>query len=219
VKISVALCTYNGEKYLPAQLESILLQSLMPGELVVCDDCSNDGTLATLIEFASRAPFPVHIHRNEINLGSTRNFEKAIQLCSGDIIMLCDQDDVWKPCKIERIATVFRANPEAGYVFSDAELVDEDLRPLHRSLWEATGFQGELKKLFLQGDQFRCFTKQHFVTGATMAFRTAISRLAMPFPSKGFWIHDGWIALIASVTGAPGVPICESLIAYRQHAG
>ena len=219
MKISIALCTYNGEKFLREQLNSIARQTLLPDELVVCDDCSSDSTMEILKEFRERVPFPVHIYRNEINLGSTKNFEKAIGLCSCDIIALCDQDDIWKPHKLERLEEVLRANPDAGYVFSDAQLVDDNRKPLGYSLWESIGFRGKIRERFIQGDQFRCFLQQHIVTGATMAFRASVGRLAMPFPSDGLWIHDGWIVIIASATGAIGIPLHEPLVAYRQHAG
>ena len=133
--ISIALCTYNGEKFLQAQLDSIEQQTLLPDELVVCDDCSSDGTIDILEKFRKRASFPVHIHPNKINLGSTQNFEKTIRLCTGDIIALSDQDDVWRPNKLERLKDALQANPDAGYVFSDAELVDEHLLPLGCRLW------------------------------------------------------------------------------------
>src|SRR5262245_39471269 len=129
-KISIALCTYNGTKYLSSQLESYLAQTCPPDEVVVCDDCSQDETVSTLNEFAERAPFPVRIFVNERNLGSTKNFEKAISLCSGDIIFLSDQDDAWASNKIERIVEEFDRDSEVGMVFSNAELVDETMQPL-----------------------------------------------------------------------------------------
>jgi len=214
--ISIALCTYNGEKYLREQLESIALQTMVPDELVACDDNSRDRTLEILQEFKEKVPFSVHIFQNEKNLGSTKNFEKAISLCQGDIIALCDQDDVWKPYKLEHLMEALQANPEAGYVFSDAELVDEHMQLIGVRLWDSVGFKGEIKERFLKGDQFRCFIKQRIVTGATMVFRASIGKLAMPFPAN--WIHDGWIALVASATGSIGIPVDEALISYRQHA-
>jgi len=217
MKISIALCTYNGESFLQQQVESIEGQIRKPDELVACDDCSQDRSLEILSDFAKRADFHVKIIRNEHNLGSTRNFEKAIKLCTGDIIALCDQDDVWKPHKLACLEKALQANPEAGYAFSDADLVDEHLQPLGRRLWDSIGFQGELKKLFTRGEQFRCFTRKSIVTGATMAFRAPIGRMAMPFPIGGHWIHDGWIALLSSAIGNLGVPIDEPLISYRQH--
>ncbi|MCA1556539.1 MAG: glycosyltransferase, partial [Acidobacteria bacterium] len=86
VKFSIALCTYNGARYLPAQLDSIAAQTLLPDELVICDDCSTDETRDVITSFAARAPFAVRLYVNEVNLGSTKNFEQAISLCTGDII-------------------------------------------------------------------------------------------------------------------------------------
>src|SRR5215207_2518174 len=100
VRISIALCTYNGEQYLQQQLDSFVAQSRPPDELVVCDDRSTDRTVPIVEDFAKRAPFRVELVINETNLGSTRNFEKAIGLCTGDIIFLADQDDVWLPEKL-----------------------------------------------------------------------------------------------------------------------
>jgi len=216
--ISIALGTYNGGKFLQEQLDSIENQTLLPDELVICDDCSGDSTIAILEKFREKVVFPVHIHQNDNNLGSTRNFEKAIGLCSGDIIVLSDQDDVWKPEKLARMSDVFRENPQAGFVFSDADLVDEHLRLLDICLWDSVGFTGEFQKHFLEGDQFRCLMKQPIVTGATMAFRASVGKLAMPFPAEGHFIHDGWIALVSSAAGKLGIAIEDSLIDYRQHS-
>lgn len=216
--LSVALCTYNGENFLRDQLDSVARQTLLPDELVACDDCSDDDTLAILNKFRGSAPFPVHINRNEKNLGSSKNFEKAIRLCNGDIIALCDQDDVWKPHKLERLADVLKNNDGAGYVFSDAEVVDENLRHLGRSLWESIGFQGDLKNRFVKGAQFRCLIETHIVTGSTMAFRARTGRLAIPFPEEGNWIHDAWIAMVSSAVGYPGIALDETLVLYRQHS-
>jgi glycosyltransferase involved in cell wall biosynthesis len=216
--ISIALCTYNGEKFLREQLDSIAGQTVLPEELVVCDDRSTDATLRILEDFSEQVSFPVHIHRNEVNLGSTKNFEKAICLCRGDVIALCDQDDVWKPNKLQRLVEELNNNPDAGYAFSNAEMVDEQLQPLGGLLWDSIKFTGEVRRKFYKGEQIECFIRQHIVTGATMAFRTQIGKVAMPFPTAGKWIHDGWIALVSSSTGARGVAIDEPLIDYRQHS-
>jgi glycosyltransferase involved in cell wall biosynthesis len=218
MKISVALCTFNGEKFLQDQLESIVRQSRLPDELVVCDDCSTDNTLGILLAFQSKAPFPVHIVKNETNLKVTKNFEKAIGLCRGDIIVLADQDDVWSHLKLARTEAVLTENPEAGYIFSDAELVDEKLDPLGFGLWESVNFTGPLKDNFIMSHQLECLLEQSIVTGATMAFRAIHKNLAVPFPENPFWIHDGWLSVCLSASGAYGVPISEKLIYYRQHS-
>lgn len=217
MSISIALCTYNGGKFLAEQLDSIAQQSLLPYELVVCDDRSSDGTLEILETFKEKAKFPVLIHRNENNLGSTKNFEKAIHHCSGEIIFLSDQDDIWKPQKIERLSQALRDNPDAGYVFSDAELVDENLTPLDLKLWETIGFFTDIRENFSGPNQFKILFQKKIVTGATMAIRKDICERAVPFPTKFNWIHDGWLALVSTATGARGIPIPETLIQYRQH--
>jgi glycosyltransferase involved in cell wall biosynthesis len=101
-RISVALCTYNGERFLHQQLDSIAMQTRLPDELVVCDDRSTDRTLAIVREFAASAPYPVRVFENQANLGFAANFEGAIRRCDGDLIALSDQDDVWYPTRLER---------------------------------------------------------------------------------------------------------------------
>src|SRR4029078_1399724 len=133
VRISVAMCTYNGAEFLPAQLESIFGQTRRPYEIVICDDVSTDETISLI-------PDTVVLHRNEENLGTVKNFEKAIGLCTGDVIALSDQDDVWRPDKLALIEGAFQKTPNAGLVFSDAEIVDEDLDPLGRRMWDEVGF-------------------------------------------------------------------------------
>lgn len=219
MKISVAMCTYNGDSFLDKQFESIITQNVLPDELVICDDLSTDATLAILGKIKEKSPFAVTIVKNEQRLGSTRNFEQAISLCSGDVIVLCDQDDVWLADKLEKIKAAFEEKPEIGYLFTDAELVDEELHPLGRSLWESFGFHGALMKMFICGEQLRCFLRrQQFVTGATMAFRGSLKKLFLPFPLETIWIHDGWIAVTAAAAGVQGLPLPEKLIRYRQHS-
>ena len=113
LSLSVALASYNGERYIAEQLDSIARQTRLPDELIISDDASTDSTPAIVHEFAQRVPFPVRFLQHE-RLGSTGNFELAIAACQGDIIFLCDQDDVWYPNKIEVIEAVFVNRPEAG---------------------------------------------------------------------------------------------------------
>lgn len=132
--ISIAMCTYNGERFIQEQLDSFLKQSRLPDELVVCDDGSQDMTISILEDFCRRAPFPVRIFINSANLGYSRNFEKAMSICRGDIIAFSDQDDVWKPQKLARFEHFFKERPKVGCVFCNASLVDEELKPLGRSV-------------------------------------------------------------------------------------
>lgn len=103
MKTSVALCTYNGEKYIKEQLDSILNQTKKVDEIIVCDDCSSDKTVEILNHYSSTNPGLFKIYINEQNLRSVKNFEKAITLCTGDIIFLSDQDDFWVNEKSGRI--------------------------------------------------------------------------------------------------------------------
>ncbi len=216
-KISIALCTYNGAKFLPAQLESYLHQTCLPDELIVCDDCSTDETLQIIQEFTRKAPFPVHLHINEKNLRSTKNFEQAISLCTGDLIFLSDQDDYWMPEKVERIADEFAKKEKIGMVFSDAELVDENLKSLNRRLWNHT-FTSERRRAALCGSFFEILLSENVVTGATMAFRSEYRKNFMPIPDDiPNLIHDAWIALLIS-NKAQVFFFNEPLIKYRQHS-
>lgn len=216
MKLSVAMCTYNGAQYLQAQLASLAAQTRLPDQLVVCDDRSVDDTANLVRSFAARAPFPVRLHVNEQNLGSTKNFERAIEFCHGDIIALCDQDDVWQPAKLLRIMDVFASRPEAGLVFTDAEVVDENLRPLDYYLWQRT-FSAANQKLFERGRAFDVLSLYNVITGATMAFRSKFKELVLPIPQHTALIHDGWIAAMIAIIGAEIVPIAEPLVKYRQH--
>jgi glycosyltransferase involved in cell wall biosynthesis len=95
VNISVAICTYNGEKFLKQQLDSILLQTVCVNEIIICDDISTDSTIEILEAYQNKYPSLIKIFRNEKTLMTVKNFEKAITLTTGDIIFLADQDDIW----------------------------------------------------------------------------------------------------------------------------
>jgi glycosyltransferase involved in cell wall biosynthesis len=209
------MCTYNGARFLPAQLESILAQSRKPDQIVICDDCSTDETRAVLQKFEKQSPELILLRFNKKNLGSVKNFEQAIGLCNGEVIALSDQDDVWRPDKLQLIAEAFKKQ-STGLVFSDAELVDENLTPLNRRMWNEVGFDEHKKKLLRSGRALEVLLPGWTVTGATMAFRTGFKNICLPVPDRIAMIHDGWIALtIAAV--ADVVALDEPLIQYRQH--
>ena len=215
--ISIAMCTFNGADYLQEQLVSIVKQTRLPNELVTCDDGSTDSTLQILDEFKKKALFPVIIHCNKKRLGATKNFEKVITLCKGEIIALCDQDDVWLPQKLEKIEELFKEHPNAGYIFSNALVVDKKLNTLDFTLWDRFLFTKTARKRFKQGhqNQVEILIHHNVVTGATMAFRKNIKDLILPIPEE--WVHDEWIALLASAVGARGIFVEEPLIKYRLH--
>ncbi len=214
MKFSVAMCTYNGAQYIREQLASITAQTRLPDEVLICDDGSRDDTRDILRAFANKAPFETHIHFNETTLGSTKNFEKAISLCSGDIIALSDQDDVWHPQKLARVEQVFMQNHEIDGVFTNANVVDQHLRSLGLSLWDVVLFSKKEQMLVQKGKILDILLKHLIVTGATLAFRSSWKDALSPIPSC--WVHDAWLALGLAMFSSLSI-IQESLMKYRQH--
>ena len=212
--ISVAMCTYNGSKYLNQQLESISSQSLLPNELIVCDDNSTDNTIEIIKNFSKKAPFEVRLYQNSLNLGSTKNFEKAIGLCDGEIIVLSDQDDIWEKNKLQRIVEEFSKSSTIGGVFSNASLIDENGNLLKRDLWSSVKFKKKEQRKAMKGEIFKTLLKHNVVTGATMAFRSEYKNILLPIPKT--FIHDEWIALLLGIFSKI-VPISDKLICYRIH--
>lgn len=119
-KISVAMTTYNGEKYIKKQIESILNQSLKVDEIIICDDCSSDNTLSIVNNY------PVKIIKNKTQLGFKSNFKKAIKNCSGDYIFLCDQDDIWNTFKVEKMISIINSNPNIQVLASSFDYIDSN---------------------------------------------------------------------------------------------
>jgi hypothetical protein len=206
-RISVVLCTCNGQAYLARQLRSLADQERLPDELLIFDDASTDATADIAGRFASTAPFPVQFRINPVRLGTTGNFQSAIAAASGEIIACCDQDDVWYPEKLARLAEAF-ACTDADLVFSDADLVDAELRPLGQRLWQSIGFTAPA------GQLWRVLLRFNAVTGAAMAFKGSRRDLLLPIPAG--WSHDGWIGLLLSMLGKCQW-IDEPLWCYRRH--
>lgn len=214
LRISVALCTYQGELHLQEQLDSIARQIRLPDELIVRDDGSSDGTLDIVRNFAASARFPVLWGKNAKNLGSTGNFQQAIGLCTGDIIALCDQDDVWHADKLGLMEEMYLSSPETGGVFSNAAVVGADLSPLGYTLWDTFRFPERVQASFSAGKAFDVLLNHNVVTGATMSFRSSMRGLLFPIPAE--WIHDAWIAIIVSLYSDLRF-INRCLVDYRQH--
>lgn len=215
MRLSVALCTFNGERFLPDQLASIRAQERLPDELVACDDGSTDRTVELLRAFAADSPFRVRVEVNPTRLGSSDNFARAVSLCTGDLVALCDQDDVWLSGKLATLEAALAAVPGASFAFSDADVVDETGKPLGYTLWKAIRFGWAERRRFAAGAGFECLLRRYRVTGATLMFRAALRELILPVPAG--WVHDAWIGLVLSAVGR-GFPLAEPLIQYRQHA-
>jgi glycosyltransferase involved in cell wall biosynthesis len=216
MKVSIALCTYNGGLYLSDLLQSLVGQNFRPSELVVCDDGSTDSTVSVLNEFERVAPFKVRIFTNTGNPGVVRNFEKALSLCTGDYIALCDQDDVWQPEKLEQLTSCLHACPEGDndgpvLVHTDLELVDSKLESTGKSYMEHQGLEVAHK------DQYRTLLVQNYIPGCSMLFSADLLKHALPFPDTVV-MHDWWLALIASLAGTICFEPSRSVL-YRQHKG
>lgn len=218
MKISVALCTYNGEKFIKEQLESIVRQTTIIDEIIICDDRSNDKTMQIIEEFQSKFPDKLYIYENKVNLGSNKNFEKAISICSGDYIFLSDQDDIWENDKVEKTVKCFEEDQLLEGVFSNANLIDANGTIFtNNTLWDSAFFLEE--QLQKKIDLFCLIkSKKNMVTGATLCFKKEIKELILPIPLSNIIFHDQWIAIILSSRKKLGY-ITDKLISYRIHAG
>ena len=217
--ISVALCTRNGARYLPAQIRSICTQMPLPREIVLSDDNSTDDTLAvvrdTLAQCGVAEQVTLRVFSNVPPLGVTRNFEQAVRACTHDLIVLCDQDDVWYPGRLARMAAQFEARPDLLLLHTDARLVDGDLKPLGSTLFHALEVQPAELAAIAQGEAFGVLLRRNLVTGATAMFRKTLLDAALPFAPE--WVHDEWLAAVAAAVGRMDV-LPEPTIDYRQHA-
>ena len=211
---SVALCTCNGDRHLQEQLDSIALQTRRPDELIICDDLSTDNTRGIIKIFADGATFPVKYYFNEIRLVSTKNFEKAIKLCYGTIIILSDQDDIWYPDRISKIDSTVRGLPNVGLIFSNGNIIDSQGDSLNANLWDSFRFGKEMQNKIINSVGYEIIVRRHVVTGATMAFRSKYNDMILPIPARS--IHDNWISLVISLIADVAI-IDEPLIKYRQH--
>ena len=204
--ISIAMATYNGEKYLREQIDSIIMQSISDWELIVCDDCSSDNTVSILFDFAQKDS-RIHIFKNEKNIGFKKNFEKAISLCNGEFIALCDQDDVWTENHLE---CLYENLADNVLVCSNVTFTDSKGISLHRNLKPDTYYvSSDKEKQFLQ------LLHNNYVQGCTCLFKRDLVKSIIPIPECAQF-HDYWIALVASVNGAIRY-ISESLVLYRRH--
>ena len=216
--VSIALCTYDGERFLDAQLTSLVEQSHRPDELVICDDDSSDATLGIIQTFADTAPFKVRLFRNSQNLGYVKNFEKAVSLCQGDVIFMCDQDDVWHPEKIEICLGVLDAEQTVGLVLHDFNWIDADSRPYPGPVgaYGTEGLGAEALPERFRRESIEIFMRPYprAWCGCMMAFRRRFVDLIVPiFPGKG---HDDWILkLLGPVTEARF--LTDKLVDYRIH--
>jgi glycosyltransferase involved in cell wall biosynthesis len=214
--LSIALCTYNGSKFLREQLQSLANQTLLPFEVVITDDYSTDDTLSIIQEFFNVLNIKVFV--NNFSLKVTKNFEKAISLCTGDIILMCDQDDIWHPDKLAKISQYFQDNPDKLAVFSDADLVDEQGISLNKNFWSAVRFHEPQIQQFKDGREVELLLAGNRTAGCMMAFRKELVDKITLFPTHiPLMIHDNWITIVVAMIDSLGI-IEEKLVSYRQHS-
>lgn len=181
--ISIALCTYNGAKFLPMQLDSILRQTYINIEIVVVDDNSTDDTSTILRTYANKHP-QIKLFFNEKNIGFNANFEKAINLCTGNFIAIADQDDVWELNKLELLIKNIGTN---WLIFSNSQFIDANDNLIEGQI---------LKSDFSLGKRdHRSLLFSNFVTGHTVLFTKEFLNYLLPIPNSGY--YDWWMGFVA----------------------
>lgn len=200
--ISVVMATFNGEHFLRKQLDSILQQTLAPKEIIIVDDCSQDGTVAILKEYAANFS-SIRFVSNEENLGYIGNFEKGMMMAQGNLIALSDQDDIWVLNKLEKL---FQGLGDHLLIYSDSELIDENDAPLHKKM-------SDIKNQIAYNNCLM-YTIGAWAPGHTFLFRKELLDRCIPFPT--IVTHDFWIGFVATCY-SPIQYLSEPLVQYRQH--
>lgn len=212
--ISIAMATYNGEKYLQEQLDSLARQTYLPHELVVGDDGSSDGTIEILERFASVAPFPVRVEVNQQNLGYAENFLRTASRCAGGWIAFCDQDDVWLSNKLELCAHAIEKTDGLNMILQNAEICDNALNRSGRI------FPNQIKPgIYSKMSQFGFWVWLGFLQTIKASLIKELSfddRPANYFPGYARQSHDKWTCMIANALG--GICVLGDVVAlYRRH--
>lgn len=211
-RVSIALATYNGGRYIKQQLDSIQDQTHQEFIVHICDDMSSDNTLENIKCHDLYQQGKVRIYPGESSLGAMKNFRRAISYCDDNYIALCDQDDFWLPEKLERLLTQVKHHEQAGTVpvlaFSDLEIVDAVLGPLFPSFYSVS-----IKSS--AANQPADFLVSNHIPGCAMLFNRALKKLVEPMP-EDIRMHDWWIAMIAAQCGAI-IYVDTPLVKYRQH--
>lgn len=215
MKISVVLCTYNGEKYIKEQLDSILSQTYPIDEILVLDDGSTDGTMDIVRKMLENSSIKSEIIQNSVNLGAAGNFMKGIKLAQGDWILTSDQDDVWFEHKVEDFVKLFETQRECVLAFSDAVVTDQSLTVKQESLWNSSEFTTQKRQFMESGQYYKVLFSDNIVTGAAMAVKREFALVCPPMPEGT--LHDYWFALCAPQYGKISM-LNKSELYYRQHS-
>ncbi|NSL52037.1 glycosyltransferase family 2 protein [Calidifontibacillus erzurumensis] len=215
-KVDILLSTYNGSKYLPELLLSILNQSYQDWKIIIRDDGSNDDTISVINDFMNQYPEKVIFIQDHFqNLRPCQSFSKLLEYSSAPYIMFCDQDDIWLSDKVEitikKMLSLEKEFPNSPLlVHTDLTVVDNDLKVISRSFWE-------YQKLNPKYNKLNNLLTQNIVTGCTMMINKHLKELVKNIPQKAI-MHDWWIALVASLYGGIN-HIYKPTVLYRQHSG
>ena len=210
-QIDILMATYNGEKYLKEQIESILNQTYKSIRLVISDDCSKDRTKEILKQYEHDNRIEVHYH--DKNQGYIKNFEYLIKQVKNNIYMLSDQDDVWLPEKVKKSYETLIEN-NADLVFGDLEVVDENLKTMYKSFNKYMLLDRKIKKYI---NSYKVNYLYNCVTGCTLISKSKWIKEIVPIPTDSkYIIHDYWMGLIIALKGKLAY-MPEAYIKYRQH--
>jgi len=209
--ISVAIATFNGASYISDQIQSILSQTVLPIEIIICDDLSDDSTTEIINTIISQSNVPIYFQINPKNLGYVKNFEQAISLCKGDIIVLSDQDNIWFPERLEQYQKEFSSGPNIGLVIGDAIVVDEHINSFGFMLYSKYKLPNASPNNVLLD-----LIKSTWIKGCTIAFLSKYRKYLLPINSD-IWGHDHWIVFIMSIISNISI-INNPLMFLRRHA-
>jgi glycosyltransferase, family 2 len=206
-KIDILLATYNGEKYLAKQIDSIICQTYRNWNLLIRDDGSSDSTFEILKEYEKKDNRVKIINDKKGNLGIVKNFEELLKISNSELIMFSDQDDIWFENKLEKYLENVKNLKNQGFlIHSDAVLFSEN----KKDIWKSTFVSEKAKKIGLENIFFN-----YFVQGATILISKKLKEFILPFP-KEVYLHDRYIHVISELF-FERIFIKESLIYYRQH--
>jgi len=201
--ISIPIFTYNGEKYLEQQLESIYKQSYQNIEVIACDDASSDDTIKILEKFHISHGLKYFVHKK--NVGVNDNVSKAFSLCTGDFIAPCDQDDIWKPEKLQELIDNIKDNV---LIYSLSTPIDENNNKINNISIK--------KNIYVSGNNNNLsFLFTNCISGHTILFKTELLPYLNNIPKSIY--PDWWIAFVASSYGSIGF-LNKSLVYYRRHS-
>lgn len=212
--VEILLSTYNGERYIREQIDSILQQTYVDWHLLVRDDVSTDSTVEIINQYISKYPDKISLLPRDKNLGSMRSFEQLLKSANATYYMFCDQDDVWLPNKIENALSCIRSIETPNIpivVFSDLQVVDENLHTIHSSFFQ----NARINTSYLLRKK-ETLAVNNCAAGCTMLFNNEAKNLSLPFGEKAV-MHDAWVLLSVLANNGIIKQIQPADILYRQH--